>query len=465
MKKKNLSFIIVLVLTLSGNSLGKNFENEDIPKVFPVQSQIVEHKDGELKGLERGIVYTLAPGCCEDSLLIHPIVSDNEYGEDLIFEVFLPAKSTIQVQLVLPESLYSKKYGGIYCSFKSNSLLWKEKNRRLNPRQKQTLYSGNESLITLRLGITVDIPNDLPLKKFSSFVQIKVKNISNNFITTDSARYIVDLKSYGWYGCPDGIIDSLVPGTIYTVDADPFRSLISPRVSGKENGTILEMNVQGDALARIGFRLTALPQYLQEQDAGKKIGCKFGKEAIFWLEGYKIYNPFEEGDAFLDEDGEFTLRIGMTITIPDSAKPSVYVGQILLNVWYKGLLQGKNSAPLDIMNCAVGTISVSVSNKEFQYALEQNYPNPFNPFTNFGFRIANFGLVTLKVYDVLGREVATLVNEYQQAGNYKITFNARHLERSREIPSGVYFYTLKAGDPSLRSGHGFIQSKKMVLLK
>jgi hypothetical protein len=85
------------------------------------------------------------------------------------------------------------------------------------------------------------------------------------------------------------------------------------------------------------------------------------------------------------------------------------------------------------------------------FYLAQNYPNPFNPATHFGFRIANFGLVTLKVFDVLGNEVSTLVNEEKPAGEYEVEFNARNLS------SGVYFYQLKAGS--------FVQTKKMILLR
>ncbi|OGV90748.1 MAG: hypothetical protein A3J88_07305 [Melioribacter sp. RIFOXYB12_FULL_38_5] len=99
------------------------------------------------------------------------------------------------------------------------------------------------------------------------------------------------------------------------------------------------------------------------------------------------------------------------------------------------------------------------------YSLSQNYPNPFNPETTIEYTIpvedANFASstnhVTLKVYDVLGREIATLVDEYKQPGNYKVTFNARHLERSREMNSGVYFYQLRAGS--------FIETKKLCFIK
>ncbi len=98
-----------------------------------------------------------------------------------------------------------------------------------------------------------------------------------------------------------------------------------------------------------------------------------------------------------------------------------------------------------------------------QFSLSQNYPNPFNPETTINFTIPNVEttrrvvFTTLKVYDVLGREVATLVDEYKQAGDYKVTFNARHLERSREIQSGIYFYRLITPLYSI--------TKKMLLIK
>lgn len=85
------------------------------------------------------------------------------------------------------------------------------------------------------------------------------------------------------------------------------------------------------------------------------------------------------------------------------------------------------------------------------FELQQNYPNPFNPTTIIEFRIANFELVTLRVYDVLGREISTLVNEMRPAGVYTVRWDASSL------PSGVYFYRLRAGD--------FVQTKKLVLAK
>ena len=85
------------------------------------------------------------------------------------------------------------------------------------------------------------------------------------------------------------------------------------------------------------------------------------------------------------------------------------------------------------------------------YILYQNYPNPFNPTTSLQYAIVSRQFVTLKVFDLLGREVATLVNEEKSAGEYEVEFNGT------ELPSGIYFYQLKAG--------GIIQTKKMILLK
>jgi hypothetical protein len=83
--------------------------------------------------------------------------------------------------------------------------------------------------------------------------------------------------------------------------------------------------------------------------------------------------------------------------------------------------------------------------------LSRNYPNPFNPSTRIDYSIGSRQFVTIKIFDLLGREIATLVNEEKPAGIYELTWNAAGL------PSGVYFYQLRAGS--------FIQTKKMILLR
>jgi hypothetical protein len=99
------------------------------------------------------------------------------------------------------------------------------------------------------------------------------------------------------------------------------------------------------------------------------------------------------------------------------------------------------------------TIFSNIQNDEVitKFSLEQNYPNPFNPSTTIQYQIPESGLVTLKIYDVLGREIITLVNEELSAGKHEADFDASGFN------SGVYFYRLQAGS--------FIETKKMVLMK
>jgi hypothetical protein len=99
------------------------------------------------------------------------------------------------------------------------------------------------------------------------------------------------------------------------------------------------------------------------------------------------------------------------------------------------------------------TIGINNNNNEVpkEYNLAQNYPNPFNPMTLINYSIPNSGLVKLVVYDVIGKEVTTLVNEVKNIGNYSVTFDASN------VPSGVYFYKIMSGS--------FVETKKMILIK
>ena len=111
-----------------------------------------------------------------------------------------------------------------------------------------------------------------------------------------------------------------------------------------------------------------------------------------------------------------------------------------------------NIGTSDIYEFAPSPVSVEdYFSLPLEFTLEQNFPNPFNPSTAISYQLPVSSVVTLKVFDILGNEIATLVDEYNPVGRYEVEFNASALT------SGVYFYQLKAGD--------FIQSKKMILLK
>lgn len=104
----------------------------------------------------------------------------------------------------------------------------------------------------------------------------------------------------------------------------------------------------------------------------------------------------------------------------------------------------------------IDTLKVNLPTK---YQVFQNYPNPFNPTTKISYAIPQNSFVELKVFNLLGQEIATLVNQERPAGNYEVNLDASNL------PSGVYLYRLQAVDPSTNSGQAFVQTRKMILLK
>ncbi|MCX6121252.1 MAG: family 16 glycosylhydrolase [Ignavibacteriales bacterium] len=104
-----------------------------------------------------------------------------------------------------------------------------------------------------------------------------------------------------------------------------------------------------------------------------------------------------------------------------------------------------------VYQVATNAVEDSRSQVSNHFSLLQNYPNPFNPSTSISYQISSASFVSLKIFDILGREVTTLVNEMKDPGTYEMKWNAT------QIPSGVYFYKLSAGS--------YTQTKKLVLSK
>jgi photosystem II stability/assembly factor-like uncharacterized protein len=146
----------------------------------------------------------------------------------------------------------------------------------------------------------------------------------------------------------------------------------------------------------------------------------------------------------------YSLDAGMTwtsVTTPDSA----IIFKMVFPDSLHGFGVGMDGAIIKYKPDSTTTVFVSENLIPERFVLLQNYPNPFNPKTSIRFQIADRGFVNLKIFDILGSEVATLVDEELAAGSYEINFNAGG------FPSGFYFYTLSADD--------FTSSKKMILLR
>lgn len=165
-------------------------------------------------------------------------------------------------------------------------------------------------------------------------------------------------------------------------------------------------------------------------------------------------NPIADNYQFqLSKSSDFTVLIKDTTGLLDTSITQTNLSPYTIYFW-----RVKFSNAIGSSDCSVRKFrtqqaaSVAVNNAlPTEYQLLQNYPNPFNPNTMISFTLKDGGTTSLKVYDVLGREVGTVVNEYLAAGAYSFQFNAENLT------DGVYFYQLTSGK--------FSAVKKMLLVK
>ncbi|MCH7770810.1 MAG: T9SS type A sorting domain-containing protein [Bacteroidetes bacterium] len=149
------------------------------------------------------------------------------------------------------------------------------------------------------------------------------------------------------------------------------------------------------------------------------------------------------GPFSLEVDKPITIIVGYTIGQGNSPLNSVTVGKevsAFVQQFYQSNFDD-NVLPVEEENNLIVE----------EFKLFQNYPNPFNPSTRIQYAVSSRQFVSLKVYDVLGNEIAVLVNEEKPAGTYELEWDASR------FPSGVYFYQLRSGS--------FVQTKKMILLK
>ncbi len=162
------------------------------------------------------------------------------------------------------------------------------------------------------------------------------------------------------------------------------------------------------------------------------------------IDGKNLFAGTYEGVFLSTDNGKNWSAINDGLTAIGITALAIYNGYLFAGtnnngVWWRSL------------SGIVTNVEKDHNELSLQFTISQNYPNPFNPATTIKYQITNSSIVTLKIYDMLGREIETLVDGYKTAGEYKVLFNASNLA------SGIYFYRIHAGD--------FVETKKLILLK
>jgi photosystem II stability/assembly factor-like uncharacterized protein len=163
------------------------------------------------------------------------------------------------------------------------------------------------------------------------------------------------------------------------------------------------------------------------------------------VSGTNLFAGTYGGGAFLStNNGKSWSNVDLGLTNLNVVSFASDGGSLFAGTWYGGVWKRALSE-------MITDESQEVQDVPERLSLSQNYPNPFNPSTVIAYQLPTNNFVTLKIFDVLGREIASLVNERQTAGSHSVTFSANGL------PSGVYFYRLQAGN--------YTETRKLVLLK
>ena len=214
------------------------------------------------------------------------------------------------------------------------------------------------------------------------------------------------------------------------------KSVASDPIANTNDDTIFQSEING------------LAKYVVRVPNGKyKIKLLFA-ENYFSTIGKRVFDVYVQSNLVIDGLDIFK-EVGAKAAL-EKIIDDVEVNDNILDIHFAAQIERPllNGIIIESLTTSEVKVGINIPN---EFRLEQNFPNPFNPDTSISYSLPNFGFVLLKVFNLLGSEVATLVNEEQHAGQYVKTLHAESL------PSGVYFYTLQTD--------GFAQTKKMLLLK
>ncbi len=286
-----------------------------------------------------------------------------------------------------------------------------------------------------------------------------------------------------------GIAKSAV-GSVYVTDISSVGSIFNYARTYAKGAIILHMlrGIVGDSVffnilrtytyhpsVAYGVAVTEDFQQIAEAVSGKDLdyffnqwiyGENYPKYMVGWstnqVSDTLTYLNVQINQQMNSNPAFFTMPIQMLVKRFGLSDTTVILFNNQQNQNFQVPIRGAiTSVQFDPNNLILKDVTLAYDNDDnyisLDYKLNQNYPNPFNPSTRISWQSSVGGWQTLKVYDVLGNEVATLVDEYREAGIHETEFNVQETSRGVSLPSGVYFYQLKAGD--------FVQTKKMILLR
>ncbi len=344
-----------------------------------------------------------------------------------------------------------------------------------------TIWAAGDNLYYLKNGIWIEINDSLPSNDGISAIAVEDTNtiwcgtyynglykydfnqwikVGNDLFNYEINQIIIDSSNSKWIAMDDG------GGLVKLTGSDTVRiyhpDFISP-ASGwtSTNGLLIDKENQNKLLITAEHIMPHTnTNFLAEYDMANDNWTLYDSAAVNSrvLPSKLVLTNDQNNKKWIGTmtTGILTFDNGTFnfITKDNSGLPENTVWSLMIDSYNNKWISGYPNYGIAIFN-ENGIVNITSVDYNFNstqdFQLYQNYPNPFNPFTKISYQIPQQGFVTLKIFDVLGREIATLVNEEKPEGRYEVNFS------SKGIASGVYIYRMKVND--------FIESKKMILLR
>ena len=352
--------------------------------------------------------------------ITHPDYNDTSYS-DFYYSVDINNQDSINLSYAVGRVSANSTY---QLTNYFNKVIKYESNIELEPWMNKALfvsddqYSGDSNDGNIFIDIAEQVGSMTPDYITNNFI-IPV-DTSRYFGNTDSITTKLNSGVSSVFFCGHGENEVFTHESLYTINEIPnlrnsdrpfFVSIIGKQEFARKNVTsIMNELIVSPNGALVGINSVGIHY----------VGAGSGYFSQVWS---KLYSDISIGDIFRNTTGSSNERRKYNIF----GDPSI-------------VLKSDITAEIE---------KIEIIPDKFYLA--QNYPNPFNPTTKINYSITNAGITTLKVYNILGKEIAELVNKSQQSGNYSINFNAS------DLTSGIYFYSLTNGNISM--------TKKMILLK
>jgi hypothetical protein len=407
--------------------------------------QVLHSENGSMNNLTANITYTLDP----NPNSAQPIIpSDNsEFGTPIKFTLRSIPGSRWRISFNLPSTLKGNYYFSdqpVNCSFNDTSAFYEEEQKFWNPHNTNIITTDTSGTMHFYLGMTILIPSVPCVSEYNGNVLCTAQNLDTSLTLIDSAQYSTALISNWGLLFPTGHLWDLSRGQTYTLNVESHE--VYPILTGKEKGEVLSYSyncLEPGAKLSITFNLpTSLFNVL-----GDSIPCSFSSQSAYDKEMGTKWNPHNGYIFTTSNSGSVKFDLGITVSVPESAHVGDYVATIPFVLTYVGNKINAKQAVEDL------EFDIRVTDFDIpkKYSLYQNYPNPFNAFTIIRYDLPEPVTTSLKVYDLLCREISTLVSGFKHAGEQSIEWNASNL------PSGVYYYRLQVGS--------YIETKKLILMK